>query len=85
MLASQQLVLEFGSSHELPTRIAGSNALSELAGMLGFLIAGFLADQIPLVWLFGLAAAVQALAVIQMLGVREPRQLPAGPGRSEEA
>ncbi len=85
MLASQQLVLEFGTSHELPTRIAGSNALSELAGMLGFLIAGFLADQIPLVWLFGLAAAVQALAVIQMLGVREPRHLPAGPGRSEEA
>ncbi len=84
MLASQQLVLEFGTAHELPTRIAGTNALSELVGVVGFLVAGLLADQIPLAWLFGLAAALQGLAVLQILAVKEPRKRPAESAPWEE-
>lgn len=79
MLASTNLVLEFGSERERPMRIATSNSISELVGAVGF------AGAALIVWLGSLEAvlltsvALQLVAVWLMRRVREPRTLPPPP------
>jgi MFS family permease len=73
MLASQNLVLEFGTARDRPLRIATANSLSELVGMLGFLGAGLLADAAPLYLLFVIATALQLCALAAIRAVAEPR------------
>jgi MFS family permease len=73
MIASQNLVLEFGGEGNLPMRIATSNSLSELVGMLAFLAAGFAADLVPMQWVFAASAALHGLAILQIRRIRDPR------------
>jgi len=73
MVASQNLVLEFGTSSDRPMRIATANALSEFVGVLGFLGAGLLADVAPLLAVFGVATVLQLAALVTIRGVAEPR------------
>ncbi len=73
-LASQNLVLEFGSEADRAMRIATTNASAELVGMVAFLVAGLLSDAVPLRWIFWGSCALQLLAIVRMLGVRDPRR-----------
>ena len=73
MLASQNLVLEFGSERDRPFRIATANSASELIGVFAFLGAGLLADTVPLAVVFVLASVFQLAALFVIRGVREPR------------
>lgn len=74
MMSSQNLVLEFGTERDRALRIATGNSISELSGMAGFLGAGLAADAFPLEIVFGAALSLHALALLQMLRVREPRE-----------
>ncbi len=73
MLASQNLVLEFGNQENRPMRIASANASSEFVGMMAYLSAGMLSDAASLAWIFGLSLALQAAAIIAMMKVEDPR------------
>lgn len=73
-MSAQNLVLEFGSRHNLPLRIAVANAASELVAAVGAVAGGALATWLSLEAVFGVAIASQALAlVIVAIGVRDPR------------
>ena len=73
MLASQNLVLEFGTQSDRPMRIATSNSLSELISVAGFLAAGFAADLVSFRAALLASVALQVLAVLQIRRVAEPR------------
>ena len=78
MLASLNMVLEFGDRTDLPLQIAAANASSELMGALGLLLGGVLATQLSLasVLVTGVVLKAAAMAVL-VGGVREPRSLSA--------
>ena len=82
MLAGSNLVLEFGTERERAMRIAANNASTELVGMLGFLVAGLLADRVSLRCAFLVSIGLQALAIIRVWGMRDPRGRAATPTRS---
>jgi MFS family permease len=74
MMAAQNLVLEFGSRHNLPLRIALANSSSELVGAIAPLSAGLLATAVGYRAVFATAIAFQLAALLLMaLWVREPR------------
>jgi MFS family permease len=73
MLAGSNLVLEFGSERERAMRIATHNASTELVGMLGFLGAGWLADGVSFRAAFLVSIALQALAIVRVWGMSDPR------------
>ncbi|MEN8182017.1 MAG: MFS transporter [Myxococcota bacterium] len=82
-LSAQNLVLEFGSRHNLPLRIAVANSSSELVGAIGPLLGGALAVWVSFVSVFWTAIAFQAAALWMVLRhVREPRRKPAEGGRA---
>jgi MFS family permease len=74
-MSAQSLVLEFGSRHDLPMRIAVANTASELVAALGSVLGGLLVISLSYVPVFWLALACQAAAVaIVLLAVDEPRR-----------
>ena len=74
MMASQNLVLEFGSRRNLPLRIAVANSTSDLVGAVGPLLAGVLAIAVDYRAVFGTAIAFQLAALLVMAWwVEEPR------------
>ena len=73
MLAGSNLVLEFGTERERAMRIAAHNASTELVGMVGFLGAGILADDVSFRSAFLVSIALQALAILRVQVMRDPR------------
>jgi MFS family permease len=74
MMASQNLVLEFGSREELPMRIAVANSAAELVGAIGPVLGGALATAVSYAAVFQTAIAFQLAAlVVVVLYLREPR------------
>ena len=74
MMSAQNLVLEFGSRHNLPLRIAVANSSSELVGALGPVLGGVLAVAFSYVAVFWTAIGFQAAAFgLVLVAVREPR------------
>ena len=73
MLAGSNLVLEFGTERERAMRIAAHNASTELVGMLGFLAAGLLADSVSFRSAFLASIVLQALAILRVRGMKDPR------------
>jgi MFS family permease len=79
MMASQNLVLEFGARENLPMRIAVANTTSEAVGVAGPIAAGLLADAFSYVPVLALAIACKAAALATMFFfVDEPRRRGAG-------
>jgi MFS family permease len=78
-MSAQSLVLEFGSRHNLPLRIAVANSASELVAAGGAVAGGVLAVWLSLEAVFAVAIACQAVAlVIVAVSVRDPRRRSAG-------
>ena len=73
MLASQNLVLEFGNQADRPMRIAATNGIAELVGVVSYLGAGLLSDTAPLSWIFAASIGLMAVAAAVMWRVRDPR------------
>jgi MFS family permease len=73
MLAGSNLVLEFGTERERAMRIAAHNASTELVGMLGFLAAGLLADSVSFRSAFLASIVLQALAILRVRAMHDPR------------
>jgi MFS family permease len=75
MMAAQNLVLEFGSRHNLPLRIALANATSDFVGSVGPLAGGLVASAAgyPAVFVTTIAAQLVALALMAFW-VDEPRR-----------
>jgi MFS family permease len=73
-MSAQNLVLEFGSRHNLPLRIAVANSASELVAALGAVCGGLLGVLVSHRAVFAVAISFQAVAwLLVLLGVREPR------------
>jgi MFS family permease len=73
-MSAQNLVLEFGSRHNLPLRIAVANSASELVAAIGAFAGGVLVALSSYATVFWIALAFQALAFTTVLvGVRDPR------------
>ena len=74
-LSAQNLVLEFGSRHNLPLRIAVANSASELVAVVGAVAGGLLGMLVSHTAVFAVAIASQAIALgIVAFGVRDPRK-----------
>jgi MFS family permease len=74
MMASQTMILEFGSRDELPMRIAVSATAESITATLGPLAGGALADVLGYDLVFGVSLGFLAVAILILLGlVREPR------------
>jgi predicted MFS family arabinose efflux permease len=73
-MSAQNLVLEFGTRHNLPMRIAVANSASELVAAAGAVAGGVLAALLSYAAVFWIAITFQCLAfAIVLVGVREPR------------
>ena len=73
-ISSQNLVLEFGLRHDLPMRIAISNAATSLMMAIGPLLGGVLVTMYSYATVFWTAIAFQLAAlVLVILRVEEPR------------
>ena len=73
-MSAQSLVLEFGSRHNLPLRIAVANSASELVAAFGAVLGGLLGMLVSHTAVFAVAIACQAVAlVVVVFSVREPR------------
>jgi MFS family permease len=74
VMASQNLVLEFGTREDLPMRIAVANSAAELVGAVGPVAGGLLAAAWSYPAVFGVAIAFKVAALLLVLGwVDEPR------------
>jgi MFS family permease len=73
-VASQNFVLEFGDSHELPMIIAVSDTASNLMMAIGPLIGGIMATQMDYVAVFWLAVAFKFIAILAIWHTQEPRR-----------
>lgn len=78
MLASRNLVLEFGGERDRPLRIALGNSLSELSGALGFAAAGVTSWLVSLEAAFAGSLALQGIALVMVRRVRDPRHASRG-------
>jgi len=73
-MSSQNLVLEFGSSRNLPMRIAVANSASDLVAAIGAIGGGLLTFVVGFSTIFWVALAFQAVALAAVLFfVDEPR------------
>ena len=72
-VASQNFVLEFGAHHERPMLIAISDTASHLMMAIGPLLGGLLAQRFDFVYVFSIAIVVQAISMLAILRVVEPR------------
>jgi predicted MFS family arabinose efflux permease len=76
-MSAQNLVLEFGSRHNLPMRIAIANSASELVGAVGAVLGGLLVAVLSYVAVFWIAIAFQVAAIaVVVFFVDEPRRRP---------
>ena len=76
-MSAQNLVLEFGSRHNLPMRIAIANSASELVGAVGAVLGGLLVAALSYVAVFWIAIAFQVAAIaVVVFFVDEPRRRP---------
>jgi len=76
MLASQNMVLEFGDREDLPMRIAVANSASELVGALGPMLGGLLAYLWSYYVVFWVAIGFQVLSLLfVVLFVQDPRRV----------
>lgn len=77
MMASQNLVLEFGARVDLPMRVAVANSASEAVGIFSPLIGGLIAARSGYPTLIAVAMGFMALAfVVVWRWVDEPRHRP---------
>ncbi len=74
MLASQNLVLEFGRERDRPMRIAATHSLAEASGVVGFVTAGAIGQAAPIETVFLLAIILHVLALRQLIRTEDPRQ-----------
>ena len=72
-VASNNFVLEFGKSHELPMLIAVSDTASHLMMALGPLLGGIIATYFGYHLIFWLALAVKTLSLLMVWKLQEPR------------
>ncbi|HEY8605588.1 MAG TPA: MFS transporter [Noviherbaspirillum sp.] len=72
-VASQNLVLEFGASHDRPMLIAVSDTASHLMMAAGPVLGGLIAQGFDFAWLFGAAIVLKSLALLMVLRLEEPR------------
>jgi MFS family permease len=74
-MSAQNLVLEFGSRHHLPMRIAVADSASELVAAIGVVLGGIVAGSFSYVTVFWCAIACQVAAFAAVaFWVDEPRQ-----------
>ncbi len=81
MLASQNLVLEFGSETDRPMRIAATHATSELVGMVSYLGAAAVSEMAPLAWIFWISLFLHTTSAAVMFKLKDPRHASAERGR----
>jgi MFS family permease len=75
-MSMQNMVLEFGTTADLPMRLAVVNSIGELANAVGPLVAGFLADNVSYQCVFSLSILCTMSAfMIMFFRVTEPRHL----------
>jgi MFS family permease len=74
MVAAQNFVLEFGEPHELPMLIAVSDTVSHVMMVIGPLLGGLIATHLDYVYVFWLAIAFKATAVLTVWRLQEPRR-----------
>ncbi len=80
-IASQNMVMEFGTRADLPLRLGMVNSAQSLVMALGPLIGGGLIQTLGYEAVFAAAAlAMLAAAVMLLVYVREPRRWPLGEG-----
>ncbi len=74
LLASQNLVLEFGRERDRPMRIAATHSLSEAAGVAGFLGAGLISLMAPVESVFLVSTVLHLLALRKLIRTVDPRR-----------
>ena len=74
LLASQNLVLEFGRERDRPMRIAATHSLAEAVGVAGFLGAGLISQEAPTEGVFVLASVLHLLALRKLIRIVDPRR-----------
>ena len=74
MLASQNLVLEFGRERDRPMRIAATQSLAEACAVAGFATAGAVSQLAPIESVFLLATVLHALALRKLIRIEDPRR-----------
>ena len=74
LLASQNLVLEFGRERDRPMRIAATHSLSEAAGVAGFLGAGLISLVAPMESVFLVSTVLHLLALRKLIRTVDPRR-----------
>ena len=74
MLASQNLVLEFGRERDRPMRIAATHSLAEASGVAGFLTAGVVSQVAPIESVFLMAIVLHLLALRKLIRIEDPRR-----------
>lgn len=72
-VASQNFVLEFGKTHELPMLIAVSDTASHLMMAVGPLMGGLIATQFGYTPIFCMALVFKAMAIAMVLRIEDPR------------
>jgi MFS family permease len=73
-MAAQTMILEFGSRHELPMRIAISSTAENVMATAGPLVGGLLVEFVGFEQVFGASIAALAVAlVVTVVAVPEPR------------
>lgn len=74
LLASQNLVLEFGRERDRPMRIAATHSLAEVAAVAGFLGAGSISQLLPIETVFVVSTVLHLLALRRLIRTADPRQ-----------
>lgn len=72
-VAAQNLVLEFGANHDRPMLIAVSDTASHLMMSIGPVLGGLIAEGFDFAYVFVVAIAVKAVAMMMVLRIDEPR------------
>ncbi|GIZ50203.1 MFS transporter [Noviherbaspirillum aridicola] len=73
-VASQNMVLEFGTSQDRPMLIAVSDTASHLMMAAGPILGGLAAEGVDFGWVFGAAMLLKAAALLMVLRMEEPRR-----------
>lgn len=74
LLASQNMVLEFGRERDRPMRIAATHSLAEAVGVAAFLGAGSISQVAPTEGVFVLASVLHLVALRKLIRIEDPRR-----------
>jgi len=75
-MASQTMILEFGSREELAMRIAISATAEGITSTLSPLAGGLMADRLGFHWVFGVSIGFLVAGLILLVtSVKEPRRI----------